>query len=117
MSKNDHIVQRLADLLNQERELLLSGALDAVVALTPEKEALMTALREGAPQPSDGLTALVARAERNGALFEAALAGLRSASERLTELKRLRSGFETYDEAGHRQQHAQGRPGRLEKRA
>ena len=63
------------------------------------------------------LDALRLKANQNRALFNAALAGLRSVVERLSELKRLQTGFDTYDRAGQRRQHEPGGASKLEKRA
>lgn len=108
---------KLNELLDQERQLLISGALDQVAALVPEKESLLDDVaREGAATVAD-LDIIKHKADQNRALFDAALAGLKSVVERLSELKRLQSGFDTYDKAGQRLQHEPGGASKLEKRA
>jgi flagellar biosynthesis/type III secretory pathway chaperone len=109
-------ISRLNDLLDQERQLLISGALDQVAALSSKKESLLDGVAQDVATVGD-LDALRFKANQNRALFNAALAGLRSVVERLSELKRLQSGFDTYDRAGKRLQHEPGGASKLEKRA
>ncbi|MCL6284674.1 flagellar biosynthesis protein FlgN [Ruegeria sp. 2012CJ41-6] len=109
-------ISKLNELLDQERQLLISGALDQVAALTPAKEFLLDGVAQDSATVGD-LDAIRVKADQNRVLFDAALAGLRSVVERLSELKRLQSGFDTYDRSGQRQQHEPGGASKLEKRA
>ncbi|MEX0349341.1 MAG: hypothetical protein AB3N15_07920 [Paracoccaceae bacterium] len=109
-------ISQMNALLDQERQLLIAGALDQVAALASEKEVLLASIEQGMATAAD-LDAIRRKADKNRALFDAALAGLRSVVERLTELKRLQSGFDTYDRTGQRRQHEPGGASKLEKRA
>lgn len=89
-------------LLQREREALLAGQLDALPALVAEKARLVTALASSGPHERPRLEALVAFASRNQELLAQAIAGVRSAAQRLTSTGRVDLSPETYDRSGRR---------------
>ena len=88
----------LADLLEEERLLILSGAWEGLQTLAPRKERCLLDLEAGDP----GLGPLSTSLARNQALLRAALEGLRDASRRRAALASARSGLVTYSASGAR---------------
>ncbi|KPN64851.1 hypothetical protein SAMN04488527_12116 [Aliiroseovarius crassostreae] len=94
--------QALNNLLDQERNLLLSGQLVELAKLGPEKERLFRLL------PSMALSRTVIeqmrqKAEHNQALLLSANKGLRTVSRRLELLRNQKSQLRTYDAGGQSQ--------------
>lgn len=108
--------ERLAVLIEAEREALLSGDLDRITALMPEKAALSDALRD-TPDIAADLVPLRAAIQRNHDLFDRALAGLRAVAARLAVLQDVRTGLRTYDRSGQERRIAGIPAKKLERRA
>lgn len=89
----------LADLLKEERALILLGAWADLQALAPHKERCLRALDGGGPERLEPLAAGLAR---NQALLRAALDGLRDATRRRAALASARKGLVTYNASGTR---------------
>ena len=92
----------LETLLMQERDSLLSGALDNIAPLMAEKTVLISQLRRDLPEDAERVQRLHATMLRNQALFDQTLAGLRNAAERVGNMQQLRRSMEIYDATGRR---------------
>lgn len=89
------------DLLDRERDILLNGPLNALEALVVKREALLTEiLAEPEREPAGFLRTLRSKAERNGRLLVASLAGLRAAREQLDEAEQAARTLRTYTPSG-----------------
>jgi hypothetical protein len=89
----------LADLLREERALILLGAWADLQALAPQKERCLRSL-EGSD--AEQLGPLAAGLARNQALLRAALDGLRDATRRRAAFVSARKGLVTYSASGTR---------------
>ncbi len=90
-------VERLTRILAAERHALLIGDLDAVAAMTPEKEDVARAL-EGAKGPD--LRRLSAALAQNGALLTAARTGVGTVIATLQNQRVARTSLSSYDRSG-----------------
>lgn len=101
---DDALAKTLADLdelLDQERTSLLVGDLDAIHDMHDHKSSLIETLGTfDAADAADNLRALNHKVERNQALLDSALAGIRSVARRLAMVRRVRQSLEYYDEHG-----------------
>ncbi|WP_299401231.1 flagellar export chaperone FlgN [uncultured Roseobacter sp.] len=98
----EDVIDALDDVLEAEREALLTGNLDEVGRLLERKESLIDQLSQLELASREPLEALNSKVERNQALLDHALEGIRSVARRLAALRRVRSSLETYDEKGAR---------------
>lgn len=110
-------IDALDDLLDAEREALLQGKLDEVSRLHVRKEQLIDDLSCHAFPDPDGIGDLRAKVERNQALLDSALEGVRSVARRLAAIRRVRRSLDTYDSLGHKLSVDVQSPRSLEKRA
>lgn len=84
-------------MLDEERQLLLSGPLDKLEALVKRREAAMTELLgSGVSLPEAFIMALKARAERNGRLIRASMEGVRSAQTHMQRINEQADRLMTY---------------------
>lgn len=113
---NRGLIEQLEALLERERQMLLSGNLDALPELVDEKETLISALASAEPAAAD-LEQAQDRMIHNQALLESAMQGIRSVAERMRELRNVRNGLQTYDRTGRRQRISGNYAPKLEKRA
>jgi len=111
------LIDALDDLLDAEREALLQGKLDEVSRLHSRKERLIDDLSRYEFRDRDGIGDLRAKVERNQALLDSALEGVRSVARRLAAIRRVRSSLDTYDSLGHKLNVDVQSTGSLEKRA
>jgi hypothetical protein len=112
----DDATTRLAALLEAERSALLEGDFDRIAALMEEKSALVAEL-EGRSLDAGAVAPLRDGLRRNQALFDHALAGLRSVAARLGDLNRIRKSTDTYDAQGRRTPMEAPATRKLERRA
>jgi len=96
------LVDELEDVLEREREALLTGQMEALVRLAPLKERLLVRMDLLKRADRVLLGRLQKKIDRNQILVLGTLEGLRSVSERMKALNRVRSGLAIYDHAGHR---------------
>ena len=89
----------LADLLREERALILLGAWADLQTLAPHTERCLRSLEGG---QAGQLGALAAGLARNQALLAAAIEGLRDATRRRAALASARRGLVTYNSSGAR---------------
>ncbi|MEO1238624.1 MAG: flagellar biosynthesis protein FlgN [Pseudomonadota bacterium] len=112
--KQSRLADELEDLLDKEYDVLRSGTIADIPRLADQKARLMSGL-----QASAGMVALGRvreKATRNARLLEAAAAGIRSVTDRVTALRAGPQTFTTYSADGARS--TVGSNGRtIEKRA
>lgn len=96
-------IDALDDLLDQEREALLTGDLDRVGRLVEQKENLIDQLAQFEHTQLDALMQLDEKFKRNQVLLDSALDGIRRVARRLSALRRVRNALDTYDAQGERQ--------------
>ncbi|WP_306153112.1 hypothetical protein [Roseovarius sp. MMSF_3281] len=94
------LINRLDDLLEQERAALLAGDLEAIATLLENKERLIDALNALTEAERPEMGAVEAKVLRNQALLDGALQGIRHVAARMAALRRVRRGLETYDAKG-----------------
>lgn len=111
------IINRLDELLEAERDALLQGDLDKIPAMVEEKESLIDALNDNAPETKAELRELQVKVERNQALLNGALQGIRKVAARMAAFRRIRRSLETYDESGQKRTIQGDVERRVEKRA
>lgn len=111
------IINRLDELLELERAALLQGELDKIPTLLEEKERLIDALNEHQPDKIADLQELQIKVERNQALLDGALQGIRKVAARMAAFRRIRRSLETYDETGRKHTIKGETEHRVEKRA
>jgi len=105
----------LEDLLERERRLILTGDLDPLARLAPEKSRLLERMAR-AGGTAQAFERLRRKTERNQDLLLAAARGIRSAAARLTSPNPVQAPLRTYDRSGQAQTLSQSRSS-LEKRS
>lgn len=92
---------RVLRLLDDERRALLEGPIAALPGIVEKREALLAELlASGRPPPEGFLETLQARAERNGRLLLAALAGVKAARSQVEAAAAAQSNLRTYTADG-----------------
>lgn len=114
--QND-LIKALEEVLDLERAALVEGDLDRLGNMMPEKEKLIGAINELHVQDSQDLIRVQQKVERNQTLLNSAADGIRAVASRMSELRRVRQEFSTYDAAGQRNGFAVRGKAKLEKRA
>ncbi len=115
--KSDALFEALDDLLEQEREALLTGDLEKVGKLLQTKEGFIEDLAKVEEFETKALEALQGKMQRNHDLLDSALEGIRAVATRLAALRRVRTTLDTYDAKGEKQSIEIAKDGSLEKRA
>ena len=111
------VIGELDDLLDAEKKSLLAGDLEQVGRLLERKESLIDQLSQLEEAELTQLETLNTKVKRNQALLDHALQGIKSVSQRLAALRRVRDSLDTYDESGKRQTIEMNSESTLEKRA
>jgi len=111
------IIDRMDQLLDEERRALLDGDLEAVGTLMERKGAMIDALNALDPGATNRAQSLKSKAQRNQALLDGALEGMRLVTGRLTALRRIRRTLETYDRSGQKTSVSDVIEHKVEKRA
>jgi hypothetical protein len=94
---------RVLRLLDLERKLILNGPLAGLQALVDRREAALAEILENESElPEAFLLALKARAERNGRLLLASLAGVKAGAAQIEQIEAARDRLRTYSPAGTR---------------
>ncbi|MDA7964567.1 flagellar biosynthesis protein FlgN [Ruegeria sp.] len=114
--QND-LIKALEEVLDLERAALVEGDLDRLGNTAPEKEKLIGAINELQVLDSQDLIRVQQKVERNQTLLNSAADGIRAVANRMSELRRVRQEFSTYDAAGQRNGFAVRGKAKLEKRA
>ncbi len=94
------IIQQIEDLLERERDALLSGDLEAIGEFANEKDGLIDSLNKFKDRADLGV--LQEQVRRNQALLDGALEGIRKVSARISEFRKVRKTLETYDAGGRK---------------
>ena len=92
------VISKLDEVVELEREALLSGDLPALADLLARKEALIDTLDKAGSGP--GLEALREKAARNQVMLDGALEGIRNVAARMAAFQKIKHTLETYDENG-----------------
>ena len=111
------LIDELDELLDSEKRALVKGDLEQVGRLMSQKELLIESLNALEKLDRGNLTQLHQKVMRNQTLLDSALEGIRAVATRMSELRRVRSGLETYDEQGRNQRVGIQRTVKVEKRA
>ncbi|MGR3662203.1 MAG: flagellar biosynthesis protein FlgN [Paracoccaceae bacterium] len=111
------LIDQLDDLLDSEKKALVEGNMERVGRLMSQKEFLIESLNALEDVDRENLTQLHRKVMRNQTLLDSALEGIRAVATRMSELRRVRNGFETYDEQGRKQRVGIQRTTKVEKRA
>lgn len=111
------IADRLDELLELERAALLQGDLEKLPPLLEEKEQLIDGLNAHQPPEITVLEELQLKVERNQALLDGALQGIRKVAARMAAFRRIRRSLETYDKSGRKRTIQGDVERRVEKRA
>ncbi|MBV1896408.1 MAG: flagellar export chaperone FlgN [Rhodobacteraceae bacterium] len=111
------LIDKLDELLDSEKKALVQGDIDRVGQLMPQKEYLVESLNAQDNLDRKNLARLHQKVMRNQTLLDSALEGIRAVATRMSELRRVRSGLETYDERGRKQHFGDQRSTQVEKRA
>lgn len=112
------LINKLNAHLDEERDALLAGNLEAMSALLARKEDLISALNARQPQqPQAGLAQLQGKVSRNQTLFDGALEGIRAVTGRLAAFRKIRRTLETYDQTGQKTAISDTVERKVEKRA
>ncbi len=96
------LIDQLDALLETERRALLAGDLDAISGLLDRKESLIDALNAIEIGDAANLRSLHGKVDRNQALLEGALQGIRRVAGRMAAFRKIRRTLETYDERGRK---------------
>jgi len=103
-------IEALDDLLDHERRMILSGKIDGLLKLAPEKERLLTRLPAAVPDPVT-LERLRAKVTRNQHLLTAAAHGIKAARHRLEAVQAREVNLRTYQRDGASTDLGRGAPG------
>lgn len=96
----EELITSLDDLLEAERQALISGDLDGLSKMASRKEGLIVALSKVEPSQADALVVLDKKIKRNQELLNNALEGIRKVARRMTAFRRVQETLETYDAQG-----------------
>lgn len=107
----------LDDVLEAEREALLSGDLEKIGRLLERKESLIEDLSVLEEFEAGDLHDLTGKMKRNQDLLDSALEGIRAVAGRLAALRRVRNTLDTYDSNGAKRAIHVAKDGTVEKRA
>ena len=111
------IIEELDQLLDNEREALLTGQLQKIHELMEAKNELIDQLRAAESLERSQLATVKSKFSRNQTLLESAMEGIRAVADRLADLRRVRQGLETYDQAGRKKVIVTTTNSNVEKRA
>lgn len=93
--------ERVLQLLDLERKVILNGPLSGLKPLVDRRESLLSELlAQETALPEAFLTALKLRAERNSRLLLASLAGMKAAAAQIEQIREAREHLRTYTAAG-----------------
>jgi hypothetical protein len=94
---------RVLRLLDLERKVILNGPLAGLKPLVERREAAVAEILENESDlPEAFLVALKARAERNGRLILASLAGVKAGAAQIDQIRAARDQLRTYSATGAR---------------
>ena len=99
MMENE-LAQTLGAQLEQERLFLIRGDIDSLGEMAEAKRELLDSTPEESDIGAEDLSRLQRQAARNMTMIEAALRGVRSARQRLEDIKRVSHNLDTYSAKG-----------------
>jgi len=102
MTEKESFFDKLDDLLEREKMVLIAGALSALPDILSEKEVMLEKFLSDDPPPRDLLEGLNTKLERNQRLLSGTCDGIRKVADRMGELRRVQSSLEVYDGLGKR---------------
>ena len=122
LDEQNTIIEELDTLLEAEKAALLQGNLEQVTSILETKEALidkLNALQKASLEGIDeqSLAAVHGKIQRNQTLIRSSLEGIRAVADRISGLRRVRQGLETYDQSGKKTQFSTTTSASVEKRA
>ena len=122
LDEQNTIIEELDNLLEAEKAALLQGNLEQVTSILETKEALidkLNALQKASLEGIDeqSLAAVHGKIQRNQTLIRSSLEGIRAVADRISGLRRVRQGLETYDQSGKKTQSSTTTSASVEKRA
>ena len=97
-------IEELDQILDQEREALITGDLDQLTRLLELKESLIDQINAKDSVQKEQLADVQDKVARNQALLHSAMEGIRAVADRMADLRRVRQGLETYDRTGRKTQ-------------
>lgn len=110
-------IDALNTLLDAERAALLKGDLESIADLLPAKEALIGDMNDAPPDDIAAVQALGGKVRRNQLLLDGALEGIRAAVSRMSAMRDIRAGLETYGADGQKHRIVTETDSSVEKRA
>ena len=110
-------IDDLDQLLDREREALLTGELEILSDIHDSKTELIERLNQLDVEDQDTLVNLREKVGRNQDLLNSALEGIRAVSKRLAAVRRVRAKLETYTASGEKTEIETQTDHSLEKRA
>ncbi len=113
----DSLVDSLERILEREHASLLKGNIGEMTALTMRKEQILEKLNKAQLKSRNLHVPLQNKIQRNQALLESALEGIRSVADRIAEMREIRGKINTYDQSGARQSISVALESKIEKRA
>lgn len=113
----DLLVDSLERILEREHAALLNGNISEIADLAADKENVLANLNKAELQIRNLLVPLQSKIQRNQALLESALEGIRSVADRIAEMREIRNKINTYDRSGAKQSISVTRASKIEKRA
>lgn len=99
-NENRNIANLFDQILDREREVLMSGEFSEIPGLVDQKTILLEQLNDLQGPDSAQLENLQTKALRNQELLDNALQGIRHVANRFATLRKLSKSLETYDERG-----------------
>lgn len=111
------VIDELDQLLDRERQALLTGDLDQVARIVELKETLIRQINDLDAGEWADVAEVRSKLTRNQALLNSALEGIRAVADRMADLRRVRQSLETYDKSGRRTRHITQSGGQVERRA
>lgn len=111
------LIDELDELLDSEKKALVHGDIDGVNRLVSQKEYLIESLNAQDGLDRMNMSQLHQKVTRNQALLDSALEGIRAVATRMSELRRVRGGLETYDKRGRKRHFGIPNSVQVEKRA
>ena len=102
--KDETAAEALSDLLDKEREALVTGDLEWLQKMLTPKEDLLERLKTAGGADRGMMAGLDQKLKRNQLLLDGALEGIRAVSSRLAQFRDVSVGLDTYDATGRRRE-------------
>jgi hypothetical protein len=111
------LIDELDELLDRERQALFQGDLAQLGRMVSQKDALIGKINSLDTIGRNSLADVHQKAARNQVLLDSALEGIRAVISRMTDLRHVRRGLETYDRTGRKKNVGTQSRNSVEKRA